>query len=80
MKDIIDEQEREVERAVISRGKYVFREEFSNLKVSELKWFKMTKEQRQAPQESCLYKDFFFQGSCQSLIIICSSNHFTSGF
>lgn len=44
LKEIIDEQEREVERAVIGRGKYAFNE----LKVSEVTWFKMSKGEREA--------------------------------
>lgn len=48
LKEVIDEQEREVERAVIGRGKYEFKEEYSNLKVSEVKWFRMSKEEREA--------------------------------
>lgn len=48
LKEVIDEQEREIERAVIGRGKYEFKEEYSHLKVSEVKWFKMSKEEREA--------------------------------
>ena len=47
LKEAIDEQEREVERAVIGRGKFRFKEEYKHLEVSESKWFKMNPEQRQ---------------------------------
>ena len=42
---LIDEQEKEVERAVINRGKYRFREQYRFLGVEECKWFKMSSEQ-----------------------------------
>ncbi len=47
LKQLIDEQERELERAVIGRGKYQFRKEFSFLEVSEADWFRMSREQRE---------------------------------
>ena len=40
-KEAIDEHEREMERAVIGRGKFQFREEYQHLRVSETQWFKM---------------------------------------
>lgn len=46
LKEVVDEQEREVERAVIKRGKYRFRKEYSHLEISEARWFAMTTEQR----------------------------------
>lgn len=46
LKELVDEQEREIERAVIKRGKYRLKEVFSYLEVDESDWFKMTKEQR----------------------------------
>ncbi len=42
-----DEQQKEIERAVICRGKYRFKDEFSHLTVNETSWFKMSKEKRQ---------------------------------
>ena len=48
LKELIDEQEREVERAVIRRGKYRLKEEYAFLEVNESDWFKMTQEQRRA--------------------------------
>ena len=48
LKELIDEQEKEVERAVIGRGKYRIREEYAHLQVNESQWFGMSKEQRQA--------------------------------
>ena len=47
LKDVVDEQEREVERAVIKRGKFRFKEEYSYLEVGESQWFNMTPHQRQ---------------------------------
>ena len=46
VKQLIDEQEREVERAVIGRGKYQFMETYKCLEVKEADWFRMTREQR----------------------------------
>ena len=46
LKQLAEEQEREVERAVIGRGKYQFVEEYQFLEVKEVDWFRMTKEQR----------------------------------
>ena len=46
VKQLIDEQEKEVERAVINRGKYQFREQYQFLEVEESKWFKMNSAQR----------------------------------
>ena len=47
LKEIIDEQQRELEHAVIRRGKYEFREEYKFLDVDEANWFKMTKLQKE---------------------------------
>ena len=46
VKQLVDEQEREVERAVIGRGKYQFMETYKCLEVKEADWFRMTREQR----------------------------------
>ena len=46
VKEVITEQQREVERAVISRGKYHFQEQYKHLEISEMKWFSMNSEQR----------------------------------
>ena len=48
LKDVVDEQEREVERAVLRRGKFRFKETYLHLEVDENQWFSMSKEQRQA--------------------------------
>ena len=45
-KSLIDEQERELERAVIGRGRYRFRREFQHLQVEEV-WFRMSQGQRE---------------------------------
>ena len=47
LKELIDEQQREIERAVIRRGKYEFKEEYKFLEVGEAKCFQMTKQQRE---------------------------------
>ena len=46
-KEVIDDQRCELERAVVGRGKYLFRQAYSHLQVSETKWFAMSSEQRQ---------------------------------
>ena len=46
LKQLAEEQEREVERTVVGRGKYQFVEEYQFLEVKEVDWFRMTKEQR----------------------------------
>ena len=46
MKELVDEQQREVEHAIIGRGKYQFREECKFLEIQEGKWFAMNQEQR----------------------------------
>ena len=46
LKQLVDEQEREVQRAVIGRGKYQFMEEYKCLEIKEADWFRMTREQR----------------------------------
>ena len=46
LKAVVDEQYREVERAIIGRGKYRLKEQYSFLQVSEERWFKMNGKQR----------------------------------
>ncbi len=48
LKEVIDEQEYEIERAVIRRGKFRFKEHYKHLEVSEAQCFEMNAEQRQA--------------------------------
>ena len=45
--ELIHEQEREVERAVIGRGKYELRPQYHFLHVPETKWFSMSTTQRE---------------------------------
>ena len=45
VKEVIAEQQREVEWAIISRGKYQFQEQYRYLEISEMKWFSMNSEQ-----------------------------------
>ena len=46
LKQVIDDQEKEVEKAVIQRGKYRFKSQFKHLEVAEGQWYKMTSQQR----------------------------------
>lgn len=46
LRELCDEQEREVERAVIRRGKYRLRPQYKQLEVDEGKWFSMSQDQR----------------------------------
>jgi len=46
VKELVAEQQKELERAVINRGKYQFREQYRFLQVPESKWFSMTTQQR----------------------------------
>ena len=47
LKELIDKQQRELERAVIGRDKYEFQQEYIFLEVREADWFRMTKQQRE---------------------------------
>ena len=46
LKAVVDEQDREVQRAVIGWGKYRFKEQYSSLQIPESQWFKMMEKQR----------------------------------
>ena len=46
LKEVVDEQDEEVSRAVIGKGKYVIRPGFKTLEKSEAKWFSMQEEAR----------------------------------
>lgn len=46
LKEVIDEQDEEVSRAVIGKGKYVMRPGFKQLEKSEAEWFSMQGEAR----------------------------------
>jgi len=47
LKQVVDEQEKEVERAVIGWGKYKFHPDYTHLEIKESEWFKMTRDQRE---------------------------------
>jgi len=47
LKQVVDEQEKEIERAVIGQGKYKFHPDYTHLEIKESEWFKMTREQRE---------------------------------
>ena len=46
LKQVIDDQEREIEKAVICTGKYQFKSEYKHLEVPESKWYKMSPSQK----------------------------------
>ena len=45
--ELVREQQHELERTAIRRGKYRFQDAYSHLEVAERKWFGMTTEQRE---------------------------------
>ena len=47
MKQLISEQEREIERALIGRGKYELRPQYLSFHVAEAQWFVMSFPQRE---------------------------------
>ena len=47
LKQLIYEQDREIERAIIGRGKYELRPQYTSFHVPETKWFLMSIQQRQ---------------------------------
>lgn len=47
LKSLISEQDKEVERAVIRRGKFLFQKEFHHLQIEEATWFRMSQDQRE---------------------------------
>jgi len=46
LKQVVDDQEKEIEKAVLQRGKYQFKSEHKYLEVPEEKWYKMNPQQR----------------------------------
>ena len=46
MKELVNEQQKELEKTVIGRGKYQLKKEYQYLQVTESRWFVMTQEQR----------------------------------
>lgn len=46
LRELCEEQQREVERAIVGRGKYRLRPQYSHFGVAESKWFVMSQEQR----------------------------------
>ena len=46
VKELVNEQQKELERVVIGRGKYQLKQEYQYLEVTESRWFVMTQEQR----------------------------------
>ena len=48
LKELVQEQQCEVERAVIDRSKYRFKEQYRFLEIPESKWFMINTEQRRS--------------------------------
>ena len=46
VKELVNEQQKELERAVIGRGKYRLKQQYQYLQVTESKWFLMNQDQR----------------------------------
>jgi hypothetical protein len=46
IKEVVTEQQKEVERAIINRGKYQFQTDYRYLQVAESEWFTMNSQQR----------------------------------
>ena len=53
LKQVTDDQEKEVEKAVIQRGKYHSKSQFKHLEVAKGQWYKMTSQQRRKHFGSC---------------------------
>jgi len=47
MKELVKQQQQEVQKAIIGFGQYRLRPQYSSLSVTEEKWFRMSQEQRQ---------------------------------
>ena len=47
MKEMVKQQQQEVQKAIIGYGQYRLRSQYSFLAVTEEKWFRMSQEQRQ---------------------------------
>ena len=47
LKELVNEQDREVERSLIGRGKYVLRPHYRSWQIEESKWFAMSTKQRE---------------------------------
>ena len=45
-RELVDEQAQEVQKAIVGRGKYEIRDQYSSWKLPETKWFSMTTDQR----------------------------------
>ena len=66
LKQLIDEQERELERAVIGRRKYQFVEAYRSLEIKEVDWFRMTQQQRQKHMQKIASIQLPFTGEIPS--------------
>ena len=74
LKQLAEEQEREVERAVIGRGKYKFVKEYKCLEISETDWFRMSREQRKKHMHKVSTVQFAFTSGIPGDIEQRSSN------
>ena len=68
LKSVIDEQEREIERAVINRGKYQLSDDYKKLEVKEDHWFlSMSHTQcSSCIQGTCTPLEFYFNENRRS--------------
>ena len=67
LKAVIDEQDREMQRAVIGRGKYRFKEQYSSLQIPEMQWFKMTEKQRSDHLKKVASTKVAVRGPCSAV-------------
>ena len=53
MKDLVLEQQAEVEKAIIGGGNYKMRQAYQHLEVIDGIWWRMNKQQRRAHMKKC---------------------------
>ena len=63
LKELIVEQEREIERAIVGRGKYELRPQYRSFSVLESKWFVMSTSQRELHLQKVLIASVCETGS-----------------
>ena len=54
-------EQRELERAIVGRGKYEFRDEYKHLEISEDKWLRMTRQERHTSSETLEFASKFYR-------------------
>lgn len=76
VQELVDEQNREVERAIVNRGKWRLRSQYQFLEVPERVWFTMSVQQRQkhlSKVHSALVSDVQTSGLEKRSSAVCSS-------